>query len=117
MSARATATRCCSPPDSSPGFVMQAVSQADFRKERARFFDTLRLRPFLHEAGQVGVFQGGEFRQEMMKLKHEPDAPVSELGQFLFRQTEDVLRFVEHRAPRRSIQGSQNMEQGAFPRS
>ena len=99
------------------GFVMQAVSQADFRKERTCFFDALGDRPFLHEAGEVGIFQGRKFRQEMMKLKHEPDAPVPKPGQFVFRQTEDILGFIEYRALRWSIQGSQNMEQGAFPRS
>ena len=42
----------------------------------------------------------------MMKLKHEPDAPVSKKGKLLFGQTENILRFIEHRSPRRSIQGS-----------
>ena len=52
-----------------------------------------------------------------MKLKHEPDAPVAKPGKLLFRQSEDILGFIAHGASRRSIQGSQNMEQGAFPRS
>ena len=97
------------------GFVVQAVFQTDLRQQRAGVLDTLCDWPFLHQAGQVGVFQGREFRQEVMKLKHEPDAPVSEPGKLLFRQTENILRFIAHGAVRRSIKGAQDMEQGAFP--
>ena len=103
------------PPRQFTGFVMQAVFQADLRQQRAGFFDTLCDWSFLHQAGEVGVFEGRKFRQEVMKLKHEPDAPVSKPGQLLFRQTEDILGFIAHGASRRSIKGSQNMEQGAFP--
>ena len=70
---------------------------------------------FLHEAGEAGISPHRNFRQEVMKLKHEPDAPVSKPGQLLFRQTEDIPRFIEHRVPRCATIQSMIEMQGFCP--
>ena len=78
-SARAIATRCCSPPDSMPGPVLEPRGQPDALEEPRR-------RAARHSARGVRAIRSGisafstrrELRQQVVKLEDEADVPVAE---------------------------------------
>ncbi len=80
-SARATATRCCSPPDSMPGPVRQPLAQADPPQQllgpRARLGRRQPGDPHRH----LGVLERAELGQQVVELEHEADVPVPERHQ------------------------------------
>ena len=84
ISARAIATRCCWPPDSSFGIVIHAVGQAD---ERAVPFATRSRRSRRDERRQqqrqLDVLERGQHRHQVVELEDEADvrgAPRRELA-------------------------------------
>ena len=82
-SARATATRCCSPPERRPGScVMRPASPtaASSSSARARAADSAA--PAM-QLGQHDVLQRGELPQQVMELEHEPDLPAAQRGQLV----------------------------------
>ena len=73
--ARAMATRCCCPPDSSRGLCVGAVGQAHQRSA----VSTCRLRSALDERGeqqgQLHVAEGGEHGDQVVHLEDEAHVP------------------------------------------
>jgi len=65
-------------------------------------------------AGHHDIFQGGKFRQKMVKLKDKTDVMVTMAGQLLFRQAEQGLACKEKLALVRRIQGAEDLQQGGF---
>ena len=78
--ARARATRCCSPPESSP---LRWVSRfpAHGREQLAGASVRCRVGLPAMRAGMSHVFQGIELGQEMMELEDEADVAVALFGQ------------------------------------
>ena len=68
--------------------------------------DSLFFRHPPEEAGHHRIFEGSELGEQMMELEDEPDLFVSEEGQFLFVQGEDIPLFIENFSGGRSIKGS-----------
>src|SRR5262249_10254130 len=62
------------------------------------------------------VFQRGKFGQEMMKLKHKPNATVAKVSQHTIRQVRQLNTTTVYRALRRTIQAAHQVQEGAFPR-
>ena len=78
-SARATAVRCCSPPDNSAGRCVHATAQARPapavpRRAAAR----LALAPPADPQRHHHVLERGELPQQMVELEDEADGPVAE---------------------------------------
>ena len=78
--ARAMATRCCSPPESWPGFWPALSSRNDLGEQGRAAPGASRLFSPGNEKRQEDVFQGAELRQKMEGLEDEPDLPVPEAG-------------------------------------
>ena len=77
--ARASATRCCSPPESSPGLWVKRCAEADALEQRAR--PRLRLGscggPAM-SAGIAHILERGELGQQVVELEDEADGAVAE---------------------------------------
>ena len=80
-SARATATRCCSPPDISPGPVMAAVREPHLLEEGLRRPPRLPVGNARDEQRHHHVLEGGELREQVVELEDEADGAVAELAQ------------------------------------
>ena len=50
------------------------------------------------------IFQGGERRDQLKRLKYKPDVRVPECGQGIFTQEVQGMTVQDHRAGRRTIQ-------------
>ncbi len=103
--ARAMATRCCSPPDSSEGLWL-------VRPSRPTSVSNCKSRN--HD-----ILQGGEFREQVMKLENEANPAVAEVGQR--RTAQGGSRVPENRLPvqhQRSGIGrgkrAQDLQEGRF---
>ena len=64
------------------------------------------------QPGHHHVFEGGEFRQQMVKLKNKADLPIAEFRQPLVGSREDVFSIEADGPAGRTIEGSQNMQEG-----
>ena len=62
------------------GLVMEPLSQADFLEQDGGFLLDVLERASLDERRHAGVFERGELRQQMVKLKDEADPAVAEIG-------------------------------------
>ena len=81
-SARATATRCCSPPESSPGRCAEPVAEADPLEQlaaRARAPPSRGSRAI--SAGSMTFSSAVKSRQQVVELEDEADLPVAERGE------------------------------------
>jgi hypothetical protein len=81
--------------------------------------DLLGLTPgyALDQGRHHGVLQRVELGQQVMELEHEPDGAVAERRQLVGRKGADILAADVDAALGRSVQGSQQVEQGALARS
>ena len=78
-SARAIATRCCWPPESWFGIVMEALAEADRRERLHRALvalGRLHLLRAVVEQRQLDVVERRRPRQQVEALEHEPDLAV-----------------------------------------
>ena len=80
--ARASATRCCSPPESWPGTVVGARREADLleRRQRAPAALGARRRP-RRAAGARRCAARVSSAEQVEALEHEADEPVADLGE------------------------------------
>ena len=80
-SARATATRCCWPPESSVGsWSTRSPRPSRSSAARARR-DAFRAADALVEQRRRDVVEGGRPRQQVVRLEDEADGPAAEPGQ------------------------------------
>jgi len=66
VNARAIATRCCSPPESSQ--MLHSIRQTDCGQT---FFGRVFCRRPSDHSRERNIFQGGQFRQQKVALEHE----------------------------------------------
>lgn len=93
---------------------MQPSSQSNFLQQRNGFWFNIYWLPSLDQRRHTGIFDRGEFRQEMMKLEDKPNTPIPEIRLFTFRHLEHILAVEVDRPFRRTIEGPDNMEQRAL---
>ena len=100
-SARASATRCCSPPDSSPGRCCRRSFEAHARRggARPRSAHSARVRAAWIRPGIIDVLERCELGQQVMELEDEADVLVAEVCQLARGKGGDVHP-VEHDPPR-----------------
>ncbi len=77
-SARATATRCCWPPDSSVGSWSDAIAESEALERGPRARGAFAARHALVEERGRDVVEGARSRQEVVGLEDEADRPASE---------------------------------------
>ena len=116
-SARAMATRCCSPPESSNGLCSVRSPKADARQQFASARYGARGGHAGDAGGQTDIFERGEFGQEMIRLKNKTDAAVAEMRQLTFGERGEILSGKKDFARVGRIQAANQMEQGAFARA
>ena len=78
--ARAIATRCCSPPESSAGRCLSRSAEAEEPQELARARPRLRLREPADELRHDHVLERREFRQQVVELVDEADLLATQAG-------------------------------------
>lgn len=74
-----------------------------------------RFRLSLDVGGYANVFQSGELRQQVVKLKNEPDALITEMRQILDVQFENIRSVNDDLALVGGIERSEDVEKGTFP--
>jgi hypothetical protein len=70
--------------------------------------------PPLNQSGHQGIFQGAEFRKEMVELENKAYVAVAQLRQLTFRPIEKVLPFEKNFSFGGPIQGPQDVQEGAL---
>ena len=100
MSARAIATRCCWPPDSSDGPVREPLTEPEGGHEGVEPLAVHRRAGQLER--QQDVLLGGEHRQQVEALEDEPDAVAAQPGQRAVVERGD-LRGAEPGGARRGL--------------
>jgi hypothetical protein len=112
-SARARATRCCSPPDS-PRSVREAVAETDLVQEPTRRLLRLALGPTLNEPGHHHVFQRVELGEKMMELEHEPDRAVAKCRKSYAPHARHVFTRKMDGARRREVERTDAVQESAL---
>ena len=113
-SARAIATRCCWPPDSSDGQVPQPVAEADRGQRRLGPRPPFAAgKPERHQR-RLHVLGRAERRDQVEGLEDEPDRSGPHLpGQPGFRSRPGLAVELE-RARGRTVQAAQDLQQGGL---
>ncbi len=73
------------------------------------------VRTPVRQEGQQHVLERGTLRQQLVVLKHEPDFPIPEAGQFEARHGERVASHHTNLSAGGRLECPQNMQQGTFP--
>ncbi|VTR64070.1 hypothetical protein DESC_120162 [Desulfosarcina cetonica] len=97
-----------------PGAVFEPRFKAHANQDR---FCRFHGRPFFHTADQGrhhGVFQGREFRQQVMELEDETNRAVTETGQLNIVELEHVLARIAELPAIGSIQRAEDVQQGGL---
>ena len=97
-SARASATRCFSPPDNSCGRWCSRGAEADLVDQGARAPLDVVVRVRRHERRHEDVLEHRALRQQVVVLEHEADVAVAERGQAAVVERERVLAVEQHGA-------------------
>ena len=115
ISARATATRCRSPPDSSAGRWSSRSDQADAARA-ARGAQLLGVgRSSSPTSVGTSTFSSTRaLRQQVVVLEDEADVPVAEVGQLALGQGERVLAVEADGAGGRPVEGAEDVQQRAL---
>ena len=114
-SARATATRCCSPPDSMPGrWVSRSPSPTRCSRLSARGRAS-RQRHARDAHRHLRVLDRVELGKQMVKLEHEADLAVPERHQLGIRQCRQRHPAERDVAGVDSIEAAEHMQQRALP--
>jgi hypothetical protein len=99
--ARAMATRCCWPPESSGRFVMHAIAEADLIEHRQSLPARVGNSPgAVVEQRQLDVLHGRGARQQVEALEDEADLLVADRRELVLPEAVDPLA-VEGVGPRR----------------
>ena len=113
-SARAIATRCCSPPESVVGW---CLARWAILTDLERLGDPrvdLALRHVVEHERHADVLLGGEEGQEIEGLQHVADAAAAELGGFLAAHLGDVVAFDQDGAAGRRREAGDQVQDGAL---
>ena len=119
MSARTTATRWRSPPESSPGRWDRALAQADPLQEASCPFAGAVARRGLRtgERRDQDVLQDRALRQEVVRLEDEADLPVPHRGELLIVQGAQILPVESDRPAGGPVERADDVQQGALART
>ena len=98
-SARAMATRCCSPPDSIPGRCARRSPSPTRRSSASAADAALRDGHPRDARGHLGVLERRELGQQVVELEHEPDRAVAERHPLGVAQRRHVGRRQSRPAP------------------
>ena len=110
-SARATAARWRSPPDSSCGrWTSRAPSPTRSRIARALCF-RLVFRRTPHQQRHGDIFQRREFRQQVMELVDESQRAIAQFAARLFIERMNVAAGDLHDAGGRTVEAAQDLQQ------
>ena len=112
-SARAIATRCCSPPLSLSGKSSARLAKPTASQERARPLRAAALTAQFTRQGDV--FEDGQRGDQVKKLEDDADVLAAEKRQAGFVQLGDVHVVDDERAAVSLIDAAQQVEQRAFP--
>ncbi len=115
-SARASATRCCSPPESLAGQVLGAVGQADLLEGRQRPAPPFRGGDARVEQRKLDVAAGGLVPEQVEALEDESDQAVAHLGELGVGEPGDVPALEVVRADARTVEAAEDVEQRRLPR-
>ena len=108
-SARATATRCCWPPDISDGRCVQPVTQADGVDQRVEPF-AVRLAA-ADAQRQHDVLLGVEDRQQVVALEDEADAAPAQQRQRVVGERVEPRAVDLDPAARRAVEAGEDVHQ------
>jgi hypothetical protein len=75
------------------GFMVKPVFKPQLDQNPFRRPSRLFQGPPLNQSGHQGIFQGAEFRKEMVELENKAYVAVAQLRQLTFRPIEKVLPF------------------------
>ncbi len=109
-SARAIATRCCSPPESSSGKILGARFETDELEHLAHPHAPLRSRNALVMQRQLDVLVHVEIRDQMEALKDEADVTPAQVCELIDRAIGDVLAAEHVTTARRRIDEADDVE-------
>ena len=115
--ARASATRCCSPPDSSPGRCSSRSprptrSSISAARRRASPRGMRRMSP-----GIIAFSSAVNSGQQVVALEDEADGLVAEGREPLLAALEDVLAVEADPAAGRDVERAEQVQEGALPRA
>ena len=119
MSARASATRCCCPPESWLGVLCSAVRQADAGQHLAAAVVSFlrgQRRGRAVKQRQHDILQRAGAGQQIEVLEHEADAPAADVGQLRFGQMRHVAALKDVLAAGRPVEAADDVHQGRLAR-
>ena len=94
------------------GFVGTAGGEAYIFQQRERGGGCIFRRSAGDQRGNHHVFEGGEFREEMVELEDEADAAAAEGGEFAAFERKDVRAVDDQTAGVRGGEGAEYLEKG-----
>src|SRR5256885_12373700 len=98
-----------------PREVMHPVLEPHQGERRLDVLAPLGLRERRQQQRQLHVLEGGEHRDEVVKLEHEPDVRGAPAGELRFAQFRDVRAGDDHRPRIGAIDARDQVEQGRLP--
>ena len=114
-SARAMATRCCSPPESWPGKCGFAMGEPDFRQSFAGDREGVVLLEEFHR--QRHVLDGRHGRHEVEGLEHDADIGGTKPGQAVFVEGAEIGADDRNAAGGGALEPGDDHEKGGFARA
>ncbi len=115
--ARAMATRCCWPPESSEGRRSSIPSSPTSAKQLADTLSPFLVVQALHPHDDLGVFVGGEHRHEVIGLEYESDPVASDLAELLSAESAQVFPLENHATRSRFIESTDEVQQSRLSRA
>ena len=112
INARAMATRCCSPPESSTWQVVHPVAEADLAQ---RLRGPLRRSAPGDHCGKLDVLEGSQLGQQEVALEDEPHALVAQPGLGAPVELVDGIALEDDRPCRRPLEARERVEQRRLP--
>src|SRR5256885_2515034 len=98
-----------------PWRMVHAVLESDQRERRLHVLAPLGLGERRQQQRQLDVLVGGEHRDEVVELEHEPDVRGAPAGELRFAQFRDVRAGDDHRPRIGAIDARDQVEQGRLP--
>ena len=115
-SARASTTRCCSPPDNSPARCDARARSPTSSSLASDSVAALACAP-PNQQWHHHVFLRRKLRQQVVNLPDKPNLPISEIRLISRRRAVNLSTSVVYRTPRRTVQTAQKMQQSGLPRT
>ena len=112
--ARAMATRCCWPPESSDGPPVLHAREPYLGQQLHHPLAALRLADSLDRHHYFGVLIGAEYREQVVGLEHEADAVAPQVAQLLAAERPEVGALEPDGARRGRVEGADQVEGGGL---